>query len=167
MCSIRKQAEPLFTESACHLCQRKGEFDYLVCDACLTQLSAEIQPDRMLDNAVFLAAGVPDWWQSRGRLSCELIPPIGQYVIAGVLPLLRQRQDIVVKNGNIARAPDRRARSKPADLFSRFDSLKSRGTQTLALDQAAKSFTEDELAQLLEHYPVVFLFSSRPSFIIV
>lgn len=165
MCSIRRPAEPLFAASQCHICRREGEFDYLVCGSCLKKVAKEIQADRLLENAAFLAAGMPDWWHRRGSLSCELIPPIGQYVIAGIMPLLRQRRDIVVQNGNVSRAPDRRARPQPVNLLSRFMAIKHRATHTVSLADAAANFSPDEISELLDTLPVVFIYSSRPALI--
>jgi hypothetical protein len=169
MCSLRLPAQPLFAASGCQICGEPGEFDYLACDDCLGSLARAVQPDRLLENAVFAAAGSPDWWRLRGNICCDLIPPVGQYIVAGVLRLLRQRQDIVVDERMTVR---RRAAAAPTaardtSIFARLERLMARGTHTLALDIAAGAFTEKEIALLLSEYPVVFLHSSRPALIVL
>lgn len=168
MCSIRLPARPLFEASDCHLCHRAGEFDYLACEDCLGALAAAVQPDRLVENAVFVAAGSPEWWRTRGSIRCNLIPPVGHYIVAGVIPLVASRRDIYVGNGELLRrAAVGRAAPHANNLFARLNESAARGTQTLALDVAASIFTERELAQLLDLYPVVYVHSSRPSLIIL
>ena len=167
MCSIRLPAKPLFAASECHLCRTPGEFDYLVCPACLEALAAAVQPERLVENAVFVAAGSPEWWRARGSIRCDLIPPVGQYIVAGVAPLLAQRRDVFIEGDLIRRASDRRTAPRSSNIFQRLVDLASRSTQTVALDIAAANFSERELADLLDAYPVVYLHSSKPSFIIL
>jgi hypothetical protein len=173
MCSIRLPARPLFETAECHLCHQEGEFDYLACPDCLRALAAAVQPDRLVENAIFVAAGSPDWWRKRGSICCSLIPPIGNYIVAGVMPLLASRRDIRIDNELVRSATTAasgggaRAAPRPKDIFSQLLSVASRGTQTVALDTAASMFSESEIAQLLTLYPVVYVHSSKPSLIIL
>lgn len=147
-----------------------GEYEFLACDSCLNDVAKRVKADMSIENAVRQAAGNPTWWDFAGNIDCNVVAPVGRYIVYGVAQRIHLRKDIVVSANGIVHAKGGRsagdavagpARRQRRDLMSALDGWKP--NTPIPLSTAASLYTEDQLDELLSGgYDVIFLLSSTP-----